>query len=60
MGLLEAAIAALVIALIAAALGFTNVAEGAATIAKWLFAIFLVIALLLFAALIFGIGVAVS
>ena len=60
MGLLEGAIIALVVALIAGALGFTNVAAGATVIAKWLFAIFLVIALLLFAAVLFGIGAAVS
>lgn len=60
MGLLEAAIAALVIALIAGALGFTEVAAGATMVAKWLFAIFLIIALLLFAALVIGIGAAVS
>lgn len=60
MGLIEAAIAALVIALIAGALGFTNVAAGATIIAKWLFAIFLIIALLLFAAVVLGIGVAVG
>lgn len=60
MGLLEAAIAALVIALIAGALGFTEVAAGATMIAKWLFAIFLIIALLLFAALVIGIGAAVG
>lgn len=60
MGILEAAIAALIVALIAGALGFTDVAAGATVVAKVLFAIFLVIALLLFLALIFGIGVAVS
>jgi uncharacterized membrane protein YtjA (UPF0391 family) len=58
MGLLEAAIIALIIALIAGALGFTNVAAGAAVIAKWLFAIFLVIAVVLFAMLIFGLSLA--
>jgi uncharacterized membrane protein YtjA (UPF0391 family) len=60
MGLLEGAIIALVVALIAGALGFTNVAAGATVIAKWLFVIFLIIALLLFAAVVFGIGAAVS
>jgi uncharacterized membrane protein YtjA (UPF0391 family) len=37
-----------VVALIAGALGFSGVAAGAATIAKVLFGIFLIIALLLF------------
>lgn len=60
MGLLEAAIAALIVALIAGALGFTEVAAGATVIAKWLFAIFLVIAILLFIALVLGIGAAVG
>jgi uncharacterized membrane protein YtjA (UPF0391 family) len=60
MGLLEGAIAALIVALIAGALGFTNVAAGATVIAKWLFAIFLILAVLLFAALVLGIGAAVS
>lgn len=60
MGLLEGAIAALIVAVIAGILGFTNVAAGATLIAKWLFGIFLVIALLLFVALIFGISAAVA
>lgn len=60
MGLLEGAIAALVIALIAGALGFTEVAAGATVVAKWLFGIFLVIALILFALIVLGIGVAVT
>ncbi|MCB4823575.1 DUF1328 domain-containing protein [Roseicella aerolata] len=42
------AIIALVIALIAGALGFTGVAAAAGTLAKVLFGIFLVIALVLF------------
>ncbi|MCA9108442.1 MAG: DUF1328 domain-containing protein [Planctomycetaceae bacterium] len=60
MGLLEAAIAALIVALIAGALGFTEVAAGATVVAKWLFIVFLVIGLLLFGAILLGIGVAVS
>ncbi len=42
------AIIALVIALIAGALGFTGVAAAAGTVAKLLFGIFLVIAIVLF------------
>jgi uncharacterized membrane protein YtjA (UPF0391 family) len=48
MDLLTWAIIALVVSLIAGALGFSGVAAGAATIAKVLFGIFLVIAVLLF------------
>ena len=57
MGLLGWAIIALVISLIAGGLGFTGIAAGAATIARLLFGIFLVIAVILFAMLLFGIGV---
>lgn len=39
---------ALVVAVVAALLGFTGIARGAATIAKVLFGLFLVIALILF------------
>ena len=60
MGLLEAAIIALIIALIAGALGYTEVAAGATVVAQWLFAIFLVIALLLFGMLIFGLSIALG
>jgi len=42
------AIIFLVIAVVAAALGFGGIAQGAATIAKVLFGIFLVVALVLF------------
>jgi uncharacterized membrane protein YtjA (UPF0391 family) len=55
MGLLEWAIIALVISLIAGALGFSGVARGAATVAKVLFGIFLVIAGVLFILLLLGI-----
>jgi uncharacterized membrane protein YtjA (UPF0391 family) len=48
MGLLGWAITALVIAVVAAVLGFGGIARGAATIAKWLFGLFLIIALVLF------------
>lgn len=58
--MLQWAIIALVISLIAGALGFTGVARGAAQIAKILFAIFLVIALGLFLLLILGVDLATS
>jgi uncharacterized membrane protein YtjA (UPF0391 family) len=48
MGLLGWAIIALVVALVAALLGFTNIARGAASIARLLFGLFLVLALILF------------
>ncbi|RIK44911.1 MAG: DUF1328 domain-containing protein [Chloroflexi bacterium] len=48
MDLLGWALIALVISLIAGALGFTGLAQGAATIAKVLFGIFLVAAVILF------------
>ncbi len=58
--MLQWAIIALVISLIAGALGFTGVARGAAQIAKILFAIFLVIALGLFLLLILGVDLATA
>jgi uncharacterized membrane protein YtjA (UPF0391 family) len=58
--MLQWAIIALVISIIAGALGFTGVARGAAQIAKVLFGIFLVVALILFLLLIFGIDLATS
>ena len=54
MDLLWWAVIALVISVIAGALGYSGVARGAATIAKVLFGIFLVIAILLFLFVIFG------
>lgn len=57
MDLLTWAIVAFVISLIAGALGFTGVARGAATIAKVLFGIFLVIAIILVLLIVLGIGV---
>lgn len=60
MELLTWAIIALVVAIIAGALGFTNVAAGAATIAKVLFGIFLIIALILFVMVLLGVGVAAA
>jgi uncharacterized membrane protein YtjA (UPF0391 family) len=56
MDLLTWAIVAFVISIIAGALGFTGVARGAATIAKVLFGIFLVIAIILVLLLVLGIG----
>jgi uncharacterized membrane protein YtjA (UPF0391 family) len=52
------AIIFLVIALIAGAFGFTGIAAGAATIAKVLFGLFLVIALILFLMIVLGVGAA--
>ena len=56
MGLLEGAVIALVIALIAGGLGFTGVARGAATAAKVLFGIFLIVAVVIFAMVAFGVS----
>lgn len=56
MGLLGWAIIALVISIIAGGAGFTGLAAGAATIARVLFGIFLLIAVVLFAMLLLGIG----
>lgn len=58
MDLLWWAIIALVISLIAGAMGFTGVAAGAATIARVLFGVFLLIAIIIFALIILGIGAA--
>jgi uncharacterized membrane protein YtjA (UPF0391 family) len=55
MGLLEWAIIAFVIAVIAGALGFTGVARGAASVAKILFGIFLVVAVILI--ILFALGI---
>ncbi len=57
MDLLTWAIVALVIAVIAGALGFSGVAQGAATISRILFGVFLIVALILFVMVILGIGV---
>jgi uncharacterized membrane protein YtjA (UPF0391 family) len=53
--LLQWAIIALVVSLIAGALGFSGVAAGAGRIAKVLFGIFLVIAIVLFLLVVLGI-----
>lgn len=54
MDLLGWAIGAFVIAIIAGALGFTGIAAGAASIAKVLFGIFLIIAIILGAMVVLG------
>ncbi len=56
MDLLWWAIIAFVVSLIAGGLGFAGVSQGAATIAKVLFGIFLVIALILLVLFVLGIG----
>lgn len=50
------AVIALVVALVAGGLGFTGVASGAVTIAKILFGIFLVLAIIFFIMAVLGIG----
>jgi len=47
MELLEWALIAFVVAIVAAVLGFGGIAKGAATIARFLFGIFLVVAVVL-------------
>lgn len=56
MGLLELAIIAFIISLIAGALGFTDIAAGAQSIAKVLFGIFLAIAIVLILLVALGIS----
>ncbi len=55
MGILELAIAAVVIAVVAGLLGFTGIAAGAAVIARWLFGIFIILALIFFILLALGV-----
>lgn len=55
--MIELAIGAVIIALVAGALGFTGVARGAATIAKVVFGVFLVGALVLFLLIMLGISI---
>jgi uncharacterized membrane protein YtjA (UPF0391 family) len=57
MDLLGWAIVAFIVSIIAGALGFTGVAQGAATVTKWLFGIFLVIALILFIMVALGVSI---
>jgi uncharacterized membrane protein YtjA (UPF0391 family) len=56
MTLLFWAVVALVVSLIAAGLGFTGVAAGAAVVARALFGIFLLIAIVLFILVLLGVG----
>jgi uncharacterized membrane protein YtjA (UPF0391 family) len=56
MSLLWWAVIALVISLVAGALGFTGVARGSATVARILFGIFLILAIILFVMVVLGIG----
>lgn len=58
MGLLELAIVALVISVLAGAFGFTGVAKGASSIAKIAFGIFLLTAIILFALIALGVSFA--
>ena len=57
MDLLTLAIVAFLVSFIAGALGFSGVAIGAATAAKVLFGIFLVIALILLVLALLGVGI---
>jgi uncharacterized membrane protein YtjA (UPF0391 family) len=52
------AIIFLIVALVAGGLGFTGVAAGAAVVARVLFGIFLVIALIMFLMVLLGVGLA--
>ncbi|WP_437231172.1 DUF1328 family protein [Planctomicrobium sp. SH661] len=58
--MLSWAIMALIISLIAGALGFTGIAAGAAVVAKFTFGLFLFIAVVLFILVMLGIGAASS
>ena len=60
MSLLFWAIVALIVSLIAGGLGFSGVAAGSAMIAKLLFGVFLLIALVLFVLVMLGVGVAAA
>ena len=59
MDLLMWAVIALIVSVVAGALGFSGVAKGAGMIAKVLFGIFLIIALILFVMIVLGVGLAV-
>ena len=54
MGLLELAIIAVVVSVLAGALGFTGVAKGASSVAKIAFGIFLALAIILFVLIALG------
>jgi uncharacterized membrane protein YtjA (UPF0391 family) len=60
MDLLWWAIIAVVVSLIAGGLGFSGVSAGAASIAKLLFGVFLLIAIVLFVLMALGIGAAAT
>jgi uncharacterized membrane protein YtjA (UPF0391 family) len=57
MDLLQWALIAFVISIIAGALGFSGVASGAATLARVFFGLFLVIALILFVLALLGVSI---
>lgn len=57
--MLEIALAALVISLIAGALGFTGISRGAAKVAKFFFVLFLVVALIFGVLFVLGISLLV-
>jgi uncharacterized membrane protein YtjA (UPF0391 family) len=50
------AIIALIVAIIAGALGFTGIAQGAAMVSKVLFGLFLIIAVILFVMVLAGVN----
>jgi len=54
--MLEIAFGALIVALVAWALGFAGIASGAAAVAKFVFVLFLVIAGILFALALLGVA----
>lgn len=56
MDLLQWAIIAFIVAVVAGGLGFTGIAGAAATLAKWLFGIFIFIAVILFALVFLGVA----
>ncbi|MEW5927499.1 MAG: DUF1328 domain-containing protein [Gemmatimonadota bacterium] len=53
--MLKLAVGALLVSLVAGAVGFTGMARGAGVVARVAFAVFLVVALVLFAAVLVGI-----
>lgn len=56
MDLLQWAVIAFIVAIVAGGLGFTGIAGAAATLAKWLFGIFILIAVILFALVFLGVA----
>ena len=55
--MLKWALIFLVVSIVAGALGFTGIAQGAASIAKLLFGLFLILAILFFILIVTGINV---